>query len=58
MGVKEEIQEMSHRVAICLGSRIPDISERKSGHFQKVALILNILGLKRIQNDYLGHSST
>ena len=35
-----------------LVSRIPDISLRKSGHFQIVARIFVILCLKRIQKDY------
>ena len=38
-----------HKVGI-LVSRIPDISGRKSGHFQIVAVNLTIFDIKRLQN--------
>ena len=41
-----------------LVSRIPDISVRKSGHFQIVTINLVILGLKGYKNDNLWQSST
>ena len=41
-----------------LGSRIPDISGRESGHFQINATNLSIFGIKIYNNANLRHSST